>query len=82
MSLGVVGLDLERSAQQFDELGKSALHAAECCKVPINDVIVCPGCNQFSVNRFCFLKPALIHQSNSLFLFDEMILRALAKLFP
>ena len=62
------------------ELIKSALHAADCRQVAIDDVIVRSCCDQLSVERFCLLKFPLIDQCDSLLLLGGVIRSTLGNL--
>ena len=81
MSLWIVGLELKSFLEKFYEFVKSPLHSAESCQISIDNVIACACCDQFSVNRFCFLKFDLIDQCKSLLLLVGVICRALGGLF-
>ena len=73
MSIGVVWLELKWYLEKVDKLIKSALDSADCHQVSMHHVIVCSYGNQDSVNRFCFLKLALIDQGDSLMLQSSVI---------
>ena len=81
MSFWVVGFDFNCFIEKIYEFVKPSLHSAECCKVSINNVVACASLNQFSVNRFCILKLALIDQCNSLLFLVGVIRMAQGGLF-